>query len=286
VCIALSLITTMAAVSTAAALNVVSLSSFVTGQKLRCSAPTPLAVSRKSVVVKASSSGKPVKAGDRQTWFASPQSLTYLDGSLPADFGFDPLGLSDPEGAGGFITPQWLTYAEVMNGRWAMLGAAGMLAPEILGKVGVIPAETGLVWFKSGVIPPLGTYNYWADSKALFILEILLVAFVEYRRGRDYKNTGYGDKTPLLGLERFLGNSTGNPAYPGGPFFNMFNFGKDEASLKELKTKEIKNGRLAMLAVLGFFIQAIVTGAGPFENLLAHLSDPVSNNLLTNLKLH
>ncbi len=43
-------------------------------------------------------------------FFASDQSLSYLDGSLPADFGFDPLGLSDPEGAGGFIDPKWLAY--------------------------------------------------------------------------------------------------------------------------------------------------------------------------------
>jgi len=257
---------------------------FVSGQKLRCAGPAAVAPARRNVVVKAVS-GKPVKA-DRQTWFASPQSLSYLDGTLPGDFGFDPLGLSDPEAKGIFIQPKWLAYAEIINGRWAMLGAAGMIAPEILGKVGVIPKETGLVWFRSGVIPPLGTYDYWADSKALFVLEILLVAFVEYRRGRDFRNTGYGDKTPLLGLEKFLGNTTGEPAYPGGPFFNVFGFGKDEASLKELKTKEIKNGRLAMLAVLGYFLQAIVTGKGPFENLLDHLSDPVGNNLLTNLSLH
>ena len=58
----------------------------------------------------------------------------------PADFGFDPLGLSDPEGAGGFITPEWLAYSEVIHARWAMLGAAGFLAPEILASDGVIPA--------------------------------------------------------------------------------------------------------------------------------------------------
>lgn len=43
----------------------------------------------------------------------SDQNMTYLDGSLPGDFGFDPLGLSDPEGAGGFVNPRWLAYSEV-----------------------------------------------------------------------------------------------------------------------------------------------------------------------------
>ena len=39
----------------------------------------------------------------------------------------DPLGLSDPDGAGGFITPEWLRYSEVIHARFAMLGAAGNL---------------------------------------------------------------------------------------------------------------------------------------------------------------
>ena len=41
----------------------------------------------------------------------------------------------------------------------------------------------------------------------------------------------------------------------GGPFFNLFNLGKDPKEMKTLKLKEIKNGRLAMLAIFGYGAQ-------------------------------
>lgn len=199
--------------------------------------------------------------------------------------GFAPLGLSDPEGTGGFIEPKWLAYGEVINGRFAMLGAAGAIAPKIFGKLGLIPPETALPWFQTGVIPPAGTYSYWADPWTLFFMEMTLMGFAEHRRFKDWYNPGSMGKQNFLGLEKGFSGS-GDPTYPGGPFFNPLGFRKDEKSMKELKLKEIKNGRLAMLAILGYFIQGLVTGVGPVQNFLDHLADPVNNNVLTSLKFH
>ncbi|KAI4321029.1 hypothetical protein MLD38_034452 [Melastoma candidum] len=73
------------------------------------------------------------------------------------------------------------------------------------------------------------------------------------------------------------------PGYPGGPLLNPWGLAKDIKNAREWKLKEIMNGRLAMIAMLGFFVQASVTHVGHINNLLEHLSDPWHRTIIQTL---
>ena len=60
-------------------------------------------------------------------------------------------------------------------------------------------------------------------------------------------------------------------AIAGGLLFDPLNLSGDAERYEQMRVREVKNGRLAMVAFLGFAAQAAVTRQGPVENLLEGL---------------
>uniref|UniRef100_A0A0D6R6P8 Chlorophyll a-b binding protein, chloroplastic n=1 Tax=Araucaria cunninghamii TaxID=56994 RepID=A0A0D6R6P8_ARACU len=211
-------------------------------------------------------------SGSRATWLPGLDPPPYLDGSLAGDFGFDPLELGkDPKNL------RWYVQAELIHARFAMAGVAGILFTDLLRLAGLknIP-----LWYEAGAMK-----FEFASTETLFLVQLILMGFVETKRYMDFINPG-SQAMPgtFFGLEQALeGLETG---YPGGPLFNPVGLARDIRKSKSLKLKEIKNGRLAMVAMVGIMVQASLTHTGPIDNLATHLSNPWHNTIIQTLANH
>jgi hypothetical protein len=177
--------------------------------------------------------------------------------------------LGAPEGALAYYQ-----QAELQHCRWAMMGVAGILIPDVCTHAGVLNVPD---WTEAGkiYIEKEGAYSF----ASLLMVQLFLHNFVELKRWEDIKKPGsQGEPGSFLGLEAsFTSKDTG---YPGG-FFDPMNLAKS-GNIDDLKLKEIKNGRLAMVAFLGFVAGHAATGKGPVDSLLSHLESPWLNNFCSN----
>jgi len=217
-------------------------------------------------------------------WLPNTNRPTWLDGSLPGDRGFDPLGLAKPveylqfdldqldqnkaqNVAGGVVgsfkpdvkqvTSQSLQpYSEVfglqrfrecelLHGRWAMLATLGCLVAE---------SATGVSWIDAGKIELDGAryldFDIPLSLSQICWFELFAVGGAELYRNRELTTEGR--------------------LYPGGVFdpLNLASPGKaSDVQIARLREAEIKHGRLAMVSFFGFSVQALAVGEGALGSL-------------------
>lgn len=167
-------------------------------------------------------------------FMARPEAL---DGSLVGDVGFDPLGFAKTK------EDVW-TYreAEIKHARLAMLAAAGWPISElwdakIASKLALAPVVDG-----SFRAPSVLNGGLAKIPAAYWIFCFILAGTVEV--------IGASEKT--------------KPGYmPGNLGFDPIGlYPKDSAGQVRMQLAELKNGRLAMIAIVGFAAQEFVTKTG------------------------
>ncbi|GAX78304.1 hypothetical protein CEUSTIGMA_g5746.t1 [Chlamydomonas eustigma] len=211
---------------------------------------------------------------DRRRLPGSLGSAPHLLGSVAGDSGFDPLGL------GADTTTFSRHYeAELVHARWAMLGAIGCLVPEILSIRGVELGEP--VWWKVGAAKLKDdlTIN-WGGIQGFRIagkqgIGIIAACQLVLMGGPEYARY-----VGIRSLEPVGVHLPGVQNYPGGAPFDPLGISENPDEFVLQTVKEIKNGRLAMVAMLGYFAQAALTQEGPVKNLFDFFEDPVHNNIM------
>nr|7Y7B_4 Chain 4, ACPI-4 [Chroomonas placoidea]7Y8A_4 Chain 4, ACPI-4 [Chroomonas placoidea] len=153
-----------------------------------------------------------------------------LDGKIPGDVGFDPLGFSD------YYDLKYLREAEIKHGRICMLGALGWLFPEFA----KLPQFASLSTNPLKAATELGPAG-WAQ---IFIFVGALESF-------SYEKIYYGDSAP------------------GDLGFDPLRLGKNPVSRAHYEVAEIKNGRLAMIGLGGMIHHSLLTKQGAIEQIMS-----------------
>jgi hypothetical protein len=176
-----------------------------------------------------------------------------IPGALEPVGNFDPFGFTDGK---DFDTIKGYREAELQHGRVAMLGALGMLATEK-------PIEFHpLFQAANRDIGPAIRHLDEVRAASPFFLDILalFIGYLELNRAL----TGWTKP----GDVEATGRRFNEDYFPGDVGFDPLGLApKDPQEFMELHTKELQNGRLAMLGMAGMVAQELVNGKEIFVNL-------------------
>ena len=190
---------------------------------------------------------------------------------LPGNYGFDPLGLCADKGTGVVDRSRLdsLYEFELLHARWAMLGALGALVPEALTLAGLatFPEDR---WFAVGASKLRGEDLNYFGVPGLRIAGCQGVAIIAFAQlllmsGPELARAAGKDGLEPVGI--YLDGQDQN--YPGGVLFDPLRLAsRDPDAAVRLRVAEIKHGRLAMVACVGFAAAAANGSDGPLRDLI------------------
>jgi hypothetical protein len=167
----------------------------------------------------------------------------------------DPVGFFDPLGfAEKADEPTMKRYreAELTHGRVAMLAAVGFLVGE--------KVEGSSFLFDSQITGPAITHLSQVPVGFWIALTVVIGATEQTRATIGWVEP---ENVPVAKAGLLRSDYT-----PGDIGFDPLGLKPDDPEeLKIMQTKELQNGRLAMLAASGFMAQELVDGKGIFEHL-------------------
>jgi light-harvesting complex I chlorophyll a/b binding protein 1 len=189
-------------------------------------------------------------------WVPDANKFAYgLPGALPPfEDGFDPLGFA---AQADLETIKYYREAELQHGRAAMLAVVGLLITEE-------PFEIHPLFEAAEKdIGPAIRHLDEVRAVSPFFFEVLAIIIGSLELNRALK----GWSTPTA--ETVSGLGTLKPDYfPGDIGFDPLGLKpKDDAAFLEMSTKELQNGRLAMLGIAGMVAQELVNGKEILVNL-------------------
>jgi len=180
-----------------------------------------------------------------------------LDGSMPGDVGFDPFYLSSiPKNFAGFIQPPqwedvpgiptlyWMREAELKHGRVCMLAWFGWVAAD--GGFGFPLRFPGEMYSVENIPSSYVAHNAMVEQGSLGFL-LFTIGFIEFCMSSVLVEVAKGES------DREAGDFKLDPL--------QFLKGKSDEEVYKMKTREIANGRLAMLAFSAVCTQAALGDA-------------------------
>ena len=178
-------------------------------------------------------------------------SIDTIPGAIAPTGLFDPLGFAEKADE---VTLKRYREAELTHGRVAMLATVGFLVGEAV--------ESKTVLFNGEISGPAITHLAQVNPTFWLILGVGIA-----RAELDRADIGWKEPENV----RFDRPGELREAYiPGNLGFDPLGLKpEDEEEFFEMQTKELQNGRLAMLAAAGFLAQELADGKGIVEHFLA-----------------